>query len=446
MSLLEKVQRFDWMNAITGLGVSGKDKRLETVMPAIQQLPDSELSNMFHGDPVAYRAVATLPEEALSKGWNVTAGGDAGVEVGGEIQDELYRLKALDKVLRAAVFGRLFGGAVIVLGVNDGLEQDQPYVPGKARSPIVYLQVLDKRKLQADYTSLDIDVLSPTFGQPMLYRIEYMTQGRRVNAGVIHRSRLVFFGGALTDDETRENRQGWDLSVLQRMYQVLRDNASAWVSVAARLQESSYTKTVIKDLASQVAAGNEEQVKARVQLLNYGRSVARTIVLDSEEAYTRDIDNMSGIGDVLDRQMSLVAAAVPMPVTKLWGTSAKGLNATGEGDADDWARQVASYRTQVLQPALERIIDAILDGLKIEPESWDVSWPELQPMDDKERAAIYKTNAEADAIYMTQGVLLAPEVGLHRFRAGGYVADSSVAIDADTREADLDGRGDSGEN
>lgn len=417
-----------WASAITGIGVEGVDKRLSYTRGSFRLVSDMELSSLFHGDDIAGKIVSLLPDEALSKGFQITGPEPEQIDTW---QVALEELDFWATFRRAAIFSRLYGGGALVLIVDDGQQSPEAQsLPMRMESirRVEAIRYVDRRRL------------APVHGVEGLYRLDPVD--RYQSPFLIHESRLVILRGADTDDEMRQNLDGWDLSVLQRCVDVLRDHDAAWSSVGLRMQESSYTKTVIKDLAAMLAAGQEGAVKDRLELLNYSRSTARTVVLDSEEEYSRDVDNMTGMGDMLESYQSRVAAAACMPVTKLWGTSAKGLNATGEGDADDWSRQVQAHRTNYLQPALEWVLEVVamssegpLQGQV--PETWSIAWPELEPMSDKERSEIYERNARADAIYIDRQVLDPEEVALHRYKTMGYDAGGAFAIDTAEREESL---------
>lgn len=433
MGMITKMgERLDsWMNELTGIGVKGTDKRLDTYMNGISPIPETELCALFHSDDVAHRIVTCLPDEAMSRYYSIS-GPDSDITSAWMLA--LEELGAWETLRNAAVFSRLYGGGAIVLGVDDGQNgedgQSLPLNMDNIRS-VDWVRFSDKRRIKR-----------LTYGEGDLYRVQPVTYRYGAKDVIVHKSRLILLGGADTDDDTRERNGGWDLSVLQRVYPILRDSQAAWDAVAIRLQESSYSKTVIKGLAAMLAAGQEAAVKARLQLLNASRSTARTVILDSEESYERDMDPMGGVGDTLERYQTRVAAAAGMPVTKLWGTAASGLNATGEGDADNWSRTVQAHRISYIQPALEVLLEVVgrsksgpLRGQL--PEDWSVHWPELEPMNDKERAEIYRANADADAIYLANQVLAPEEVAIHRFGVRGYEAGPSIRIDIDERESAL---------
>lgn len=434
MGLIEnfKARADGWMNFVTGLGVQGVDKRLATSMGFFTRVSDVELSALFHSDDIAYKIVACLPDEALSRGYTITG---VEPEAAGAWATTMEELEFWHTLRRACIFSRLYGGGALIIGADDGQRspeaQSLPLRLDKLKK-VEWIKFADRRRL----TRLNMG--------DGLWRLEPLHYRGQNKPLMVHESRMLFLGGADTDDEVKESLDGWDLSVLQRAYTVLRDNAGAWDSVAVRLQESSYSKTVIKDLAAMLAAGREAAVKARLELLNYTRSAARTVVLDSEEAYTRDVDNLAGIDNVLQMFQGRVSAASGgIPVTKLFGTSARGLNATGEGDADNWYMMVDSHRVNYIQPALEWALETVAMSSEgpfngTPPEQWSVEWPELEPMSDKDRAEIYEKNANADAIYLTNQVLAPEEVALHRFKRMGYDDSSAFDIDREEREKALE--------
>ena len=99
-----------------------------------------------------------------------------------------------------------------------------------------------------------------------------------------------------------------------------------------------------------------------------------------------------------------------MPVTRLFGVSAAGLNATGAGDARNWYDAVGDYQTKSVLPGLRAVPAYPVPG-----ESWtdqghragqlDSELPATLAADRQERATTRKTVAETDAIYYDMGVV-----------------------------------------
>lgn len=164
-----------WTNSASGMGVSGIDKQQNTGFSVSGLLTHQALSNLYHYDWLSRKIVDRPAADATKRG----------ISIGDNIKAELERLNLRNKLRDAVAWSRLFGGAALVLVVDDGKEASEPLDP-EAVKRVVDVMVLDRHYLSAD--GIDTDVFSSTYGQPEFWR---------VNGGeLFHQSRVVIFSGA----------------------------------------------------------------------------------------------------------------------------------------------------------------------------------------------------------------------------------------------------------
>jgi phage-related protein (TIGR01555 family) len=342
----------------------------------------------------------------------------------------------------AAIWGRLFGGAAIMLGGASPEEDAREFKPGMA---INYLRVVDKRFLSPNmsgpsgaHTPYPLDKQ----GRPLWYNVNPtqagLSEGQQPST-TLHRSRLVLFPGDRTDDMTRVNSlEHWDFSVLQRPYNELKGDASVWDDARALVKEASVSVTSVKGLFGMVAGKQKEFLAERLRLMQLSRSISKGLTLDmDQEKYERIGATFAGLSDLADHSIKRVAAAAEMPVTILIGEAPAGLNATGDSDLRWFFARVNAYRTLVLEPRLKQLLIALL-AQPGGPVSADkaarltIKWPELWTPSAKERAEIYSQTATADAVYITNQVATPEEIALSRFGEDGYSQETK--IDRELRE------------
>lgn len=440
MSAISKIRsalRLDgWANTLTGLGLSTRDKVTASTFYTCQQLADESLESLYYGDDLAHRIVSALVDEAMRQGFEVEEAGEGESEEGGEdeteakLYDECERLGVAEKLTEAAIWGRLFGGSALWVGANDGQDSDAPLVEERI-SAVDFIHVLDKREMTPiTYYS---DPAAAQFGQVETYRVDLGARalGVATVTATVHASRLVIFPGAPTSARQRAKLAGWDHSVLHAVYEVLRATQSNWQSVQHLMSDASQAVYKVKGLIELIAAGQEDTMRARMELVEQGRSVSRAIILDAEgEDFTRQATPLSGIPDILDRSMQRLSAAACMPMTVLWGMSPAGMNATGESDTRMWYDQVKAYQEKVLRPRLLRVVRLMAQSIGADPLVWEVCFPSLWQQSEKEKAEVRKLVAETDAIYIDKEVLLPEEVALSRFGVSGYSSETQVDLDA----------------
>ena len=141
----------------------------------------------------------------------------------------------------------------------------------------------------------------------------------------------------------------------------------------------------------------------------------------------------TGLPDVYDRMMMDVAGAARTPVTKLFGRSPAGMNATGESDLNNYYDYIDGLRETELRPIIERLLPiAALSAWGEIPDDLDIVFPLMQTPDAEKTAEMgeRKTNAilatyqndlvdAATALKELRG--LADETGLF-----GHISDDSI--------------------
>ncbi len=438
MSLLQRVAsalRLDgWLNVTTGVG--GGLKTAFKFEPDAR-LSDQELEDIFAGDSFGARVCDAIPKHALRQPPRVRLGlGDPGAETA--LASVLTGYDAFGKLGVAWTWGRLFGGGLVLVGADDGLDPRLPLAHDRIRS-IRFVTALDKTEADADtYVS---DPLSPRFGEVETYRFN-RTGGHRVDTRVVHASRLIRFGGALTTRRRRRMNAGWDDSELQRVFSKLVAFNGAFGAVATLLQDASQGVFMLKGLYEMMSGDKEDLTKKRIALMDLSRSVARSIMVDAdEEDYKRVEASFAGVPDTLDRFLVLLAGASEIPVTILMGQAPAGLNATGDSDVRNFYDRVRSEQTHVLAPRLlhlARLFCLAHDGPTggVVPPGLAVEFPSLYQLTPKEEADRRKTVADTDAVYLSAQVVTPAEVATARFRAEGWSPE--MQIDLDVRRAAQD--------
>ena len=285
----------------------------------------------------------------------------------------------------------------------------------------------------------DLDMQSPTYGQPTHYLIQDLPEG---GAGAakpkrIHASRFVRFDGVMTTKRRKANNGGWADPVYIRLEKILRDFGIAWKSVGNLIQDFAQAVFKMRGLADAIASDDEGLVLSRVQAMDLCRSVARAIPLDAEdEDFMRQQTPIAGLPELMDRFAIRLSSAARMPVTLLMGMSPAGLNATGESDIVFFYDQIKAMQEAKLREPINRLIELIFasaDG-PAEPGAWSFEFNPLWQMSDKESAEIRKLQAETDSIYLDRSVLSENEVAESRF--GGDVYSTETNLDREMRDGE----------
>lgn len=426
-----------WENAYTGIGILGRDKRLGSVL-GVEIIPQEQAEELWRGDDIIARIIETLPNEMLRAGHCPKVEGDKGLSEA--LESEADRLNLGEQARRALYYARAFGGAGILLGADDGSKDlSLPLATDRIKS-FDWLNVLTPRELQP--VSYYADPRRPRYGEIAVWRIvpvDTPPDARMGDMPLVHESRIIRVGGASTTRGAamRNVHPGWDDSILVRILQVVTDFQEAWAGASILLRDFAPPVLKIKGLAKILASASGDALTERAKAVELSRSIARTLILDSEEEYSRQTVNVTGLAELLEKLMLRLAAAAQMPVSLLMGQTPAGLGATGQADTRWFYDQVSATQDRQLEPVLKRFYEvACLNRSgpakgKI-PENWEIHFPPLWQATELEQAQVRKTQAETDAIYLEAQVVTPQEIAKSRFGGDGY--STVTQIDADLRD------------
>lgn len=425
-----------WSNIYTGRGVTGKDKQLSTTYGSVKLLNEQTLRDLYRGDGFA-RRIINLPTGEMVREWFEVAG-----DTDGEVVKYLSTIEAKKHVLQALRFARAFGGSVIVMGIDDGNELDMPLNESNMRT-VEFLRVYDRWRVS--WTTGDIydEPENPKYGIPEKYQISPIVSGE-ATPFYVHETRILKFDGEEVDDRTRQENDGWGDSYFQATWNELANLSDSYNSCKEIIDDFIQIILKVKNLQEMIAAGQEDIVKKRLEIIDLGRHVRNTIMLDGEEEYSKEASTTSGLEKLLQEFQKAVSAVNGIPMTLLMGQSPGGLNATGDSDIRQWYDNIAKEQEKDLLPNLSRLVKIAMlckegptKGKEI--EDWSIDFNPLWQPSEKEVVETRHKQAEADKIYIDTGVLYPSEVSMSRFGGDEYSIDTHIEeglhdVSAEVRE------------
>ena len=408
----------NWVNPLTRLGV-GNSRTNNTVFRKGSTLDKHVLSEMYRADGIAKRIINSVVDDSLRGFINAEA----------ELLKEFKRINAKQVMFDAASFGRLYGGAIIVALVDDGLSLEQPLNPAKVNK-LVSLKVFDRHQLSCQPEDICDDFCQEFYGEPEIFTVtkkQNMFNAKNDVFFKVHRSRCFVFGGARMCNVSKSHNDGWDDSVLQSCYDALRSYGIIVNSSVEIVQDFVQVIMKMNGLSDKVANGQMEKVLARLDIIDRSRSGQNTILLDGDgsEDYEKRSSSISGLADLWDRFSEAICAASGIPATRLFGQSPAGLNSSGEGDLKNWYDIVSAYREDQIEPCINWLLEIMQNQQEWQnkPSSLDWSFPALHSPSEKEYAEIKKNYAEIDMMYIDRGAISASEAWKERFGSGEFKYD-----------------------
>ena len=108
--------------------------------------------------------------------------------------------------------------------------------------------------------------------------------------------------------------------------------------------------------------------------------------------------------DLLDAFGKFLSAATDIPATRLLGTSASGLNATGEGDLKNYYDMIRSKQKSKYKPRLDYFDEIMVRSLGLNPdEDYEYEFKSLFQMTPKEQSEVDMNNSTRDKNYYDMG-------------------------------------------
>jgi len=422
---LPEARQDGWQSALLGVGTQERDPRT-AVRFGLAPVTDVEAADLWRGNDIAKKVIEVIPGEMLRAGGELRMQDKAVAE---KLTAFCEDLEVDAKLQRAEEFQRAYGGAAIMPYCNDGAADLREPLREQNIMEIEHLTVFEPREL-SPATYYD-DPRDRKYGEPMTYRLHPIAGRGAAMMQEIHESRLIIWPGIrVTRDQPTGTLAGWGDSVLTSMNGVLRDFGLSWEAAAILMTDFAQAVVKVQNLSQIFATDNDKAFYKKMQSMAMSRSVLRMLVLDSNEEYERKATPMTGLPELLDRFATRLAAAADMPVTRLFGQSPAGLNATGESDTRFFYDTIGRHQ-KGLRPRHERLLRLIMLARNAptrgkEPDLWSVEYCPLYQPSDKERADARLVQAQSDQIYIQSGVLSPEEVALARFGGDGYSFETQV--------------------
>lgn len=381
-------------NPLFRLGYGSQSPLEATEYPLTRMTDNYALLNSLYRDNwVVQNVVGIIPDD-MTKKWFAPAGA-----VGPEHLKELERVQRVtalrERVNEGLRWGRLYGGAagLIMIRGQEGmlgqpLELESIY-PGTFQG----LYILDRWQGVVPGMELVFEGGEPV---PAYYSI---TDASGNTVAKVHHSRLVRFTGRDLPFLERVAELYWGESEVEALYNdvVKHDNVAA--NMAALTFRANVDTMEVQNLDQLFSVTSGEQQRRfwnvmqaqSVMKSNFGMQLVNRGDQIKNAQYT-----FTGLQEVYDSMCLDLSGASRIPVTKLFGRSPAGMNATGESDLRNYYDYVDTLREAKLRPILEKLLPVLaMSAWGAVPDGLDITFPPLWTPTAKEVAEIAKTKSEA---------------------------------------------------
>ena len=341
--------------------------------------------------------IVDIPADDATREWRTWKADKDDIE---RIEAEEKRLQVRQQVRQALIWARLYGGAVIIpLGLPGALNQPLS-VDRIAKGSIKALTVLSRHEITAQ--DIITDPLDPMYGSPAKYVIN-SANGKQVE---LHPSRVIRVNGR-TVNNRRLGANGWGDSIWMHISDAVMAADSAASVIDALLQEAKIDVVRIKNMMTMMAnADMEATMIKRWQMVAVLKSISNVLMLDGDDEWDQKQITWTGLPDVTNTLLNVMAGAADIPLTRLTGKQEAGLSGKDEGSLRNYYDSVKAKQELIISPMLAPL-DAMLirSALGKSDDGIWASWVPLFQLSEKEKAEIDKMEAETVDIYARTGLV-----------------------------------------
>jgi len=412
------------------MGTAAKDRTVSTTIRNNALLGEAELEALYiNGIPRRY--VDAISDEILRHQVTIKLGGDESTANDVITSFEEYLKnggfhQALSEVIKLQ---RLYGGAGMVMLIDDGLDPSEPVDPNRIRAIRGFVPLSRHELIPEDFSITD-------YSKPEFYRITSSQrispdqQGSYVNVK-IHSTRVARFDGLYLPWNIRVRNTGWGESVLQLIWESFKRYETAMSGLENMTTDSDLFVHKIPGLFQRIAAGNESDLRKRLEANNLSRSVYGGMVVDTEEDLSFLNRALANIASATEPFIKDLQAATGWPASILMGDSPGGLGKEGRFEERVWASLVEQWQEVYCRTPITEMFTYILLSKEgptrgRPPQNWSVDFPSVFTETDTERAELMVKMAQVDSAYINLGVLNPIEVREARFGGTEYSVDTTL--------------------
>jgi len=435
-------------NLITGLGQLGIDPNVATQY-YLSLLDRNTLENLYRGDWLA-RKIVNAPAKDMTREWRAWQANQAQIEAIEAVEKTLdIKRKTKDWLTKA----RLYGGAALVIGVDDGNDPSEPIDLDRCKKGCLkYVVVLHRYELNAGPRIYNVN--DPYYTRPAYYTVSTPMFGFAGEMGVtspgtnavpgalnqnvvalkrsaqtmmsnvsmppvvvgmtqIHPSRVLEMpGNELPDWRLAQMGAGWGDSVLQTVVDTMAQFTQINQSIAAMVNDGKLDIIKIPEFANRVTNQEyKDRLLSRFAMSAQSKSVISALLLDREEEWERVATQYGGLPMILHEFITVVSAAAEIPVSVLFGQATgrglqSGTTSGGEDDRANYFDNCAQDQKNEMSPRMGMLDQCLMrSALGYEDPNIHYEWNPLWQMKAEDKAKMALTKAQATQIYVSLGIV-----------------------------------------
>ena len=299
------------------------------------------------------RAIDKPAQDMVNAGFTINGDGD---------YSKIYRAftrykKPMTDLLK---WGSLFGGSIGVM-IFENISDDDMRYPidlSKVKGSRMSLYITDRWYGVAPSSDTVSNMASLDFGKPASYSVTF-ADGRNVT---VDASYVLRYEHRSAPPLIKNGQlQGWGYAEgAHILNELARDDQlkSAITSLVNKSLIEVIKMQGMRGVFMGTDKGNEQQLRKRLEMVNWGRTYNSLTFLDKDDEYSQfGFSGLAGLADLMERNMWLIAAALEMQGI-LYGELKGGLSQ----DTDAWKRYATTIENRCndfYRPVLQKLLQVM---------------------------------------------------------------------------------------
>ena len=396
-------------NPLARLG-AGTPNLLDSTQYVMSRMTNdfSTLNAMYRDSWIVRRIVDIIPADMLKNWITITSG--LAPDLLKKIDVELRRTQLIKKIQEGLCWGRLYGGAVGIMLIKGQGSPEQlamplaldEMFPGDFKG----LMILDRWNGVSPSSELVDDISDPEYGLPDAYIVTDPVDGTMTR---VHHTRCIRLTGNTLPFWEKQAELYWGASVIESVFDELkkRDNVS-W-NVAQLTFMANLRVLKMADIGQTLAATDTQSQAELYRTLsaqNWLMSNMGIQIMSADDGLETHQYTFGGLADCYQQFIMDVSGAAEIPVTKLFGRSPSGLNATGESDLQNYYDMIGEKQESILRPILNKLLPPFMVSMfGAVPDDLDFDFNPVSEPSDKERMELAKTGTDNVVAALNAGMI-----------------------------------------
>lgn len=426
-------------NPLTGTGTEDKVKALSNYTFSNDTLNWTLWMSLYNDSWVFRRAIDKPSSDMVRCG--ITLGGDVD-------KTEIYAMlkKYRSDLINLIQWGKLFGGSIAVMMFDNLSDEDysKPLNINKIKqSKVMRLYVTDRwygvgvgNETVSEMTSLD-------FSKPSSYNITF-ADGKALK---VHHDYILRYENRTAPKLVKNGQlQGWGYAEGAHIFNELSRDDQLKSDITSLVNKSLIEVIKMAGMRGVFMGAdkeNEEQLQKRLEMVNWGRNFNSLTFLDKDDDYQQnEFSGLSGLSDLLEKNMWLVSAALDMQGV-LYGHLNNGFSEDNEA-MERYDETIQNQCEAYYRPVLEKLLSTWYKMKEInEPVEFTFN-SMLSDKQDKDRMEGIKAYIETLSQILNDGIITTQQYAksLRAFVKDGtidlFIDDKSIEELKDRTEEEME--------